>query len=344
MRSIDIPKLPDTPGKFRCGGGANTRTYSERYRRLYPAASHRIGDIFWLWIIPPFAEVTTEGHVRGLPRKRPGCKMAIENTRRDIRGCTAFIVDRDEIPTHGRIEFSSTHTALKRNPDRPFGDECRAISDLRRVNLWLSKEDASPVFAPSLAGICVSLGIRYLGVDIHIAKRDISDAFRRAPVRPDCARAFVHSFDAVEVGGRSSFGIGFLALPFGFLASASYFDLATSPIQRTHQRRRHTEETWNGCGDFGDFLYIGDGIFAESANASRSTGCVHLWETRDRNVLGQECVNGEKVFRADIGRLGRMCLAPSLILKPWKFARTQSRFKEPMTSYCPTSFRKGVSL
>ena len=56
-----------------------------------------------------------------------------------IRTCIAFVVYTDKMSPGARIEFSPTHTVLKRNPDRSYSEEFRSISDLRRANRWLEK-------------------------------------------------------------------------------------------------------------------------------------------------------------------------------------------------------------
>ena len=186
-----------------------------------------------------------------------------------------------EIPRGGRIEFSPSHTALKRNPDRSFSSDCRAISDLRRINLWMNKSDTFPVFAPSISQICervISLKTRYPGISVRIAKRDISGAFKRVPLHPDCSRVFVRSFDSVDLGTRFKCCIGFLALPYGFLASPSYFAMTTAPIQCIHQSFKPDDCARQDADRYSAFLYIDDSIFVEVNLGRRDDDCIALWE------------------------------------------------------------------
>ena len=58
-----------------------------------------------------------------------------------------------------------------------------------------------------------------------------------------------------------------LSLPFGFLASPSYFPLATlvaTPVHRIHQSFRSIGEPGRILAPYTAFLYIEGGIFAET--------------------------------------------------------------------------------
>ena len=277
---------------------AATWIYIESHRHLYPSVAHHVDDIFRLGVVPPFTEVPASSSANGLPRKSSESLAIVENSWKYIRIFTAFVVAKVEIPKHERIEFSPTHTVWKRNADRRISAECKVTPDLRCNNLWIKKADTFPACVTGIDRICeriASLETRYRGFSVQLAKRDIDNAFGSVPLHPDCSRAFVHCFDATDVGSRFSVSIGFLALPFGFLASPSYFALATSPIQAIHQRHKPADVSWNDCDNYSAFLYIDDGIFAGSTIGRRSGDCIVLWGKIAKEVLGEDCINEEKI-------------------------------------------------
>ena len=91
---------------------------------------------------------------------------------------------------------------------------------------------------------------KYPWFKILLAKRDISNAFKRVLIRPDVSRVFSHQFRGEDVGIARDFGVSFLDLPFGFLASPSYFCLVTSAIQAIHQNLGPECEDWNTLKGF----------------------------------------------------------------------------------------------
>ena len=230
-------------------------------------------------------------------REREQRLLILEDMWKDLRSCKAFIVDKDETPKRERIELRHPHTALKRNPDRSFSMKCRVISDLRRVNLWLNKKVAFPAFAPSIAHIfdrILALKTRYPGIDVLLTKRDISGAFKRLPLHPDCARVFVRAFRATDHERRFSRSVGFFALPFGFLASPEYSALTTAPLQTNRRSFRLEETIRNDREAYVAFLYIDGGISVESNIRGRPAQRVQILESIARAILGYDCINEEK--------------------------------------------------
>ena len=202
-----------------------SRGYLEDHKHLFPAMANQVGDIYRIGVVPLFSKIGAHSREKGLPRKRARSLPILKSLWKDIRTCKAFALDTDRIPAGERVEFSPTHTVLKRKPDRSFSEEFRTISDLRRINLWLDKKDTFPVWVPGIPLIIeriMMLKNRYTGMKIRIDKRDISQAFRRVAIHPDCSRIFAHSFLKDDTGSKYNCSVGFLSLPFGFLASPSF--------------------------------------------------------------------------------------------------------------------------
>ena len=276
----------------------SSRLFLESQRSHFPAISEEVDEIFRLGVSPPFENVRSSGYDDGFPHDRSKTGAIVESLWKDIRLCKVLVVETEEVPVHERIEFCPTHTVLKRNPDRSWSTEFRTISDLRRVNAWLDKKDTFPVWVPGIADILkriVSLKTTYPGFKILLAKRDISNAFKRVLIHPDVARVFMHQFEGKEIGIGKNFAVGFLALPFGFLASPSYFSLVTSTIQSIHKSRKPSDTVWNGAENYECFLYVDDAIFVEADLGSRPRDSLDCWVDIAQKVLGEDCINEEKV-------------------------------------------------
>ena len=277
----------------------DARLYLESKRHLFPAIAEEVDEVFRLGVSPPFENVRSTGHDEGFPHDRSKTRAIVESLWKDIRLCKVLVVETEEIPTHERIEFCPTHTVLKRNPDRSWSSEFRTISDLRRVNLWLDKRDTFPVWVPGITDILkrvTALKTTYPGFKVLMAKRDISNAFKRVLVHPDIARLFMHQFEGKDMEMEVNFSIGFLALPFGFLASPAFFNLITTTIQAIHKSMKPNDPVWNGPENYECFLYVDDAIFVEAELGSRPQDSLNCWVSIAREVLGQDCINEQKVI------------------------------------------------
>ena len=226
-----------------------SRLYMESKRACFPAISEEVEDIFRIGACPPFTETSSTGFDACLPNNRKKSVDIAQSLRNDAQQAKVFLVDTDQVPGAERMEPCATHTVLKRNPDRSWSSEFRTISDLRRINNSIDKRDVFPAWAPGIGDVLkrvVELKRRYPSFKVWLAKRDLSNAFKRVFAHPDCAKVFAHQFLGEDFGISTNFSIGFLALPFGFLASPAYFSLVTSTIQSAHQSQGPAQADWNG--------------------------------------------------------------------------------------------------
>ena len=201
------------------------------------------------------------------------------------------------IPVDEVVVHSPTHTVLKRNPDRPRPSEFRTISDLRKINDALAKDDVFPVWAPSISNVVtriISLKRQYHSVRSLLSKRDVSNAFKRALVHPDCVSVMSHQFDGGRCEASCGFAIGFLAFPFGFLASPAYFALVTTPMQLIRQAMGPSRAEQFGSDGYSCILYIDGGIFTGPELAQRHVDCVQSWGNITRSIIGETAISEEK--------------------------------------------------
>ena len=134
----------------------------------------------------------------------------------------------------------------------------------------------------------IALKTRRPGIGVRIDKMAIGNAFEGIPKRLDRSIVFAQSFRAFGPDIRLSRIVGFLSLPFGFLASPAYFLLPTAPMRDIPQSSKPEDTTRNDCEGVSAFLYIGDTIFVESSIGNRSDDCVNLWAPIARNVRGED--------------------------------------------------------
>lgn len=160
----------------------DARGYLESHRHLRPSIAEELDDIYRLGAIPRFENVESTGVDEGFPRNSRKSLEIVQGLWKDVRAGEVFISDLAAIPDEGRLEWLPTHTVLKRNPDRTWSGEFRIISDLRRSNNWMSKNDTFPVLAPDIKHVIewvATLRGKYPGFKVLLAKRDISNAFKR---------------------------------------------------------------------------------------------------------------------------------------------------------------------
>ena len=79
------------------------------------------------------------------------------------------------------------------------------------------------------------------------------------------------------------------------MASPAYFALTTAPLQTIRQISRPAESLRNDYEAFRAVLYIADGMVAESNIGDRPAGRIKLWGEIARSILGDDCINQEKL-------------------------------------------------
>ena len=105
---------------------------------------------------------------------------------------------------------------------------------------------------------------KYPGIPVKIPKRDISNAFKRVPLRPGYVAIFCHQFSAQSSGLAQDSIVGWLALPFGFAASPAIFAMCTDAIQKVHHIGKAHDGSWPGWEPFRSEIFDDDAIFVEA--------------------------------------------------------------------------------
>ena len=96
-----------------------------------------------------------------------------------------------------------------------------------------------------------------------MTKRDIAGAFRRALLRPDLIHIFTTDISGGAIGRKSDLFCGHLAMPFGWVASPSYFKLHTDALSAIRRYYRPKQELMSGSERFSSFAYADDCMLIE---------------------------------------------------------------------------------
>lgn len=122
-------------------------------------------------------------------------------------------------------------------PGRTLSAEMRLISDVRLINNFCAKSDYPSCANPSLSDIERRVGSpdrNFSGAPRRVARRDVSDSFKRVATRPDCASVLCTEFPGTDLGLPRDIVIFWSALPFGWAASPGYFQACAMLVTKLH--------------------------------------------------------------------------------------------------------------
>ena len=275
------------------------REFAERTHHLYPETAEEIMSIYTNGAAPKYTpEPPKAVPGDGYPHNAEHTVAILESMWEDAKQLKAFISATTALTFGERIEYSPTTTAPKRLPDRTFSDKCRTVSDLRRINLGINTEDFPPIWLHAIKHIAeriIRKKRQYPGVPIKVCKRDISNAFKRAPLHPDYITIFCHQFAAQSIGVARDAAVGWLAFPSGFAASPAIFAMCTDAIQKVHRSGQAQDGSWSGWEAFWSEIFAGDAIFVEADIGNILNVTVSAWETARRGLFGMCSIDREKV-------------------------------------------------
>ena len=100
--------------------------------------------------------------------------------------------------------------------------------------------------------------------------------------------------DGKELGLDDNITISHLVLPFGWIASPSYFQLFGTAIQALRESYGLDDVGWSGSGHFSSFIYVDDAIWVENAFGNRLSSSVSAWEWACKRILNEGDVNDIK--------------------------------------------------
>ena len=96
----------------------------------------------------------------------------------------------------------------KMNPDRSVSEKGRVIWDARPVNAHCHCSRHPPALQPrhdEVAKLILWWQLRYPGMDVLLAKKDVAEAFKWVPVRSSDARLFAADLPGSEFGASEDY-------------------------------------------------------------------------------------------------------------------------------------------
>ena len=219
---------------------------------------------------------------RGFPYRGGDTLGIIQKLRPDIsKGvmfiCGTTIVDGGE----AWIEATTSTLVLKRNPDRSWSTEKRAIAYLRRINIYFDASDVYPVELPTvkeLARRIVALKRKSPQTRAVLAKRDTRSAFRLIRIHHQLPRVKVTEFDGHHFGLGEDILMFYGVLPFGWGSSPGHFCRFSDAIARLHQLHGPSRPLRNMSDALRSEMYIGDGLFIGLEIGDREEQSTGKWE------------------------------------------------------------------
>ena len=143
----------------------------------------------------------------------------------------------------------------------------------------------------------IAMKMRWPGLPIICAKRDIDSAFKRVRVHPDACAVLRAEFSTKHLGlaGNDDTALFYLALPFGWRASPGYFSRIGEGITKAHQQYASGCPERDGADPFSSQLFVDDAIFIEPTLGERYKLVVECWEHVCVRLLGPGAVNADKI-------------------------------------------------
>ena len=124
---------------------------------------------------------------------------------------------------------------------------------------------------------------------------DISNAFKRVPLRPDFGAISFHQFGAESSQAGEDITSAWLALPYGFSASPAIFALRDVAIQRTRHIVESENGAWSGWEHFHSGIVADDAIFVEADIGNILQEAVEGREWCFRSLFGPDSINIGKI-------------------------------------------------
>ena len=251
------------------------------------------------------------------PRERataglhPNAKRNLEQVYaqiwKDVKKHRVLVASQDH-PKLGNTMASPFEAVPKLLPDRSVSNEVRVVHDQRPVNQGTHKDFHPPALQPThdqIARRVLFLKHRYPGCQVHIAKKDISGAFRLLWVAPADVELFAGDLpwkDAAmpdeeghsgEVRGRP-LTVLYLVSSFGFSGSPGEWTPWGRATEEFHRAHRPGLPRRDGALGFDCKILVDDAVLVEPLLGLRPWISAACYETGVKQMLGKEAVNREK--------------------------------------------------
>ena len=240
------------------------------------------------------------------PRARANMKQVYQQLMKDVAKHRVLVVRRD----HERLEHtvSSPFEAVpKMLPNRTLSKEVRLVHDQRAVNRGTDKELHPPAVQPMHRQIVrriLWLKMRYPGVDVCLAKKDVAGAFRLLWVDPRDVELFGGDVgwcpQEMGAGGKAEDGdpVGltmlYLVSSFGFSGSPGEWNVWGRATEELHRQHHPAEQRRDGSPNFDGKILVDDMVLVEPMVGLRPWISSETYEWAVVKLLGAKAVNALK--------------------------------------------------
>lgn len=186
----------------------------------------------------------------------------------------------------------------KMNPDRSVSEKGRVIWDARPVNAHCHCSRHPPALQPrhdEVAKLILWWQLRYPGMDVLLAKKDVAEAFKWVPVRSSDTRLFAADLPGSEFGASGkTITVMYNSLTFGWTGAPGEYMMFAWVAKLAHAADAPQDGLWNDSVGFKSLVLMDDSILIEPDIGVRPWLSVQTCETCTKKALGPGTINEVK--------------------------------------------------
>lgn len=195
---------------------------------------------------------------------------------------------------HGQRELSGVISVAlarvpKMNPDHSVSEKGRVIWDARPVNAHCHRSRHPPALQPrhdEVAKLILWWQLRYPGMDVLLAKKDVAEAFKWVPVRSSDTRLFAADLPGSEFGASGkTITVMYNSLTFGWTGAPGEYMMFAWVAKLAHAAHAPQDGLWNDSVGFKSLVLMDDSILIEPDIGVRPWLSV-MCETCTKKALG----------------------------------------------------------
>ena len=127
---------------------------------MFPAVADQLAEFFRIGACPSFASMREHlGKGHGYPHGNTKTMEILTSLRHDVMRGRILVTGSSAVPYLQRVEATHTASAPKKGHGQLPTGKTRTISDMRRINLSLTKYDAYAVTVPQVQEIAENLRV-----------------------------------------------------------------------------------------------------------------------------------------------------------------------------------------
>jgi len=196
------------------------------------------------------------------------------------------------------VRESSLARVPKMNPDRTVSEEGRLITDMKKTNTKGSKFRHPPALQPRHAEVAREIlwwKARHPGVEVLLAKRDISSAFKLLNLSPACSLIMAISIPGSSVGLDFDISVIYRVANFGWLGAPGEWMAWAWALKMWYEARGPSDPEAHDDVAFHIFILMDDPVLVEPNIGIRPWLAAGALEEGIRKIFGPKAVNEKKL-------------------------------------------------